>query len=117
MKFDTGWALGRDVVSLYVPYRVYYGDCFEELFNLISAADFRLADKYHQHHIHGCRSTIVRFMDNFLPYAVGIKNDLPSVVYPTNFEKQVFKKRGYSYLKGRQCTSGSSGDAGVHGRR
>ncbi|GBP87403.1 hypothetical protein EVAR_67565_1 [Eumeta japonica] len=49
-------ALRKDVASLCILYRTYYGVCSDELFNLIATADFRhpfIRRKYHQHRLDG----------------------------------------------------------------
>ncbi|GBP77858.1 hypothetical protein EVAR_64441_1 [Eumeta japonica] len=77
-------------------------ECYDELLNLFSAAGLHRVSahqKHHQHHPYGCRSTNVHFIPNFLPRIVRLWNDLPSPAYPSNFDKEVFDKRVYSYLK------------------
>ncbi|GBP60585.1 hypothetical protein EVAR_50949_1 [Eumeta japonica] len=94
-------------MSLHVLW-LYYRERSEQVSNLISATDFRLRSsrrKYHQHPLDGCHSTTVLFMRIFLLHAVAVWNDLPSAMSSTTFEKSVFKKRAYYYLKGRQRTS------------
>ena len=67
-------ALCRDVSSMCVLYRIYYGECSEELFNLLPAAEFsnrtvRHKLKYHPHHLDMWQSTTMGFLRNFLPRA------------------------------------------------
>ncbi|RVE41561.1 hypothetical protein evm_013795 [Chilo suppressalis] len=53
-------ALRRDVASLCVFYRIYHGECSEELFGLIPAAAFRhrtSRQKFHPHHLDAWLST------------------------------------------------------------
>ncbi|GBP30094.1 hypothetical protein EVAR_14613_1 [Eumeta japonica] len=55
-------------------YRVYYGKCSEELFNLILVVDFchlTACRKYQQHHLDGWRTTTVRFICNNAPRTAG----------------------------------------------
>ncbi|RVE43066.1 hypothetical protein evm_012297 [Chilo suppressalis] len=53
-------ALRRDVASLCIFYRIYHGECSEELFGLIPAAAFRhrtSRQKFHPHHLDAWLST------------------------------------------------------------
>ncbi|GBP18477.1 hypothetical protein EVAR_93882_1 [Eumeta japonica] len=53
----------RDATSLCMLYRIFYGECFEELFNLLPAADFRhrfVRLQYHRHYLDSCRSTTLK---------------------------------------------------------
>ena len=73
-RLDT-LTLRRDVSSLCVLYRIYHGECSEELFDLLPAAEFsnrtvRHKLKYHPHHLDTWQSTTVRFRRNFLPRAL-----------------------------------------------
>ncbi|GBP23149.1 hypothetical protein EVAR_13171_1 [Eumeta japonica] len=59
------------------------------------AAEFRHPStrrRHHHHHLDGGRSTIVRFMCNFLLHTIKLWIDLPSGVLPINYHKKVFKK-------------------------
>lgn len=47
-------ALRRDVASLCIIYRIYYGECFEQLFKLIPGTSLRhhpTWQQFHQHYV------------------------------------------------------------------
>ena len=112
----------RDVSSLCVFYRLYNGECSEELFELIPPSVFsqwnlRRRNQFHPHHLDGWFSTTTRFSRSFLPRTCRIWNQLPAAVFPANFNMGVFKGRINQFLKGRQHISSASGVANVYGRR
>ncbi|CAF4763426.1 unnamed protein product [Pieris macdunnoughi] len=115
-------ALRRDVGSLCIFYRIFHGECSEELFGLIPAAEFhhrtsRQNTKFHPYHLDVRRSTTERFSRQFLPRTTTMWNQLPTEVFPNQFDLGSFKKRAYQFLKGRQRTREPSGIESVHGRR
>ncbi|GBP77515.1 hypothetical protein EVAR_98968_1 [Eumeta japonica] len=77
----------RDVASLCMLYRIYYGECSEELFNFVSAATF------HHRSTHGkCHPKIWNY--------------LPTAVLPIDYDKGFFENR-----------TNSIGVADDHGQR
>ncbi|GBO98551.1 hypothetical protein EVAR_92192_1 [Eumeta japonica] len=71
-------------------YRVYYGECYEELFNLIPAPVHRHRRtrlQYDRYRLEGCHSTTERFMRDFTRRAVEFWNDLPTVASAMNFDE------------------------------
>uniref|UniRef100_A0A2H1V634 SFRICE_015412 n=1 Tax=Spodoptera frugiperda TaxID=7108 RepID=A0A2H1V634_SPOFR len=69
--------------SLCIFYRLYHGECSEELFGLIPAASFRhrpTRQHFHPHHIDGWQATTVRFSRNFLPRTAKLWNELSSAI-------------------------------------
>lgn len=115
-------ALRRDVGSLCILYRFYHGECSDELFGLVPAAEFchrttRRRERYHRHHLDEWRSTTVRFNRHFLPRTVDLWNRLPESVFPFQYDLQIFKRRVYICLKGRQRVCGHPRAVDIYGRR
>ncbi|XP_061384779.1 uncharacterized protein LOC133320415 [Danaus plexippus] len=77
-RLDT-LVLRRDVAYLSVFYRIYYGECSEQLIGLLPAAQFhhrtaRHGLQYHPHHVDSWKSTTVYFKRNFLPRTTTLLN-------------------------------------------
>ncbi|CAK1578575.1 unnamed protein product [Parnassius mnemosyne] len=116
-------ALRRDVASLYVFYRIYHGECSEELFGLIPAAQFHDRTSRQNLRCHPpstwviCGPPLCDFERCFLPRTTALWNRLPPAIFPDRYDLGTFKKRAYSFSKGRQSICNSPGVAVVHGRR
>ncbi|XP_045492437.1 uncharacterized protein LOC123691896 [Colias croceus] len=105
-------ALRRDIASLCVFYRIYHGECSEELFEFIPAAEFhhrsaRHKANFHPHHLDRWRTSTVRFSRHFLPRTTILWNSLPPSVFPHVYDLNTFKKRAYIHL--RQPVTASQG--------
>ncbi|VVC97766.1 unnamed protein product [Leptidea sinapis] len=77
-------ALRRDVASLCVFYRIYHGECSEELSNLIPAAEFHLRTtrhklRYHPHHLDVWPSFLVRCFRDDTTWVPSRKARTPSL--------------------------------------
>ncbi|XP_063378628.1 uncharacterized protein LOC134665594 [Cydia fagiglandana] len=115
-------SLRRDVGSLCMFYRLYNGECSEELFDLVPSSRFyhrtsRQRSKVHPHFLDTWHTKNKRASRSFLPRTCRMWNDLPPEVFPLRYDMGFFKKRVFRVLKGRQRLSGSCGVAYVHGRR
>ncbi|GBP62535.1 hypothetical protein EVAR_21907_1 [Eumeta japonica] len=78
------------------------------------AAEFR--HHHHRHHLDSWRYITVRLKRNFLSHTVILRNDLPSSVFPINYDEGVFSERAYSFLNGRRSPSDCLGVSDVHGQ-
>ena len=90
--FET-LVLRRDVFSLCVLCCIYHGECSEELFDLLPAAEssnrtVRHKLKYHPHHLDTWHSTPVRFRKNFL---LKLWHALPAAVFPGQYHMNTIK--------------------------
>ncbi|CAK1593890.1 unnamed protein product [Parnassius mnemosyne] len=78
-----------EMLHLCIFYRFYHGECREELFGLIPAAQFhhrtsRQNSRYHPYHLDDWRSTTVRFR-SFLPRTTSLWNRLPPAIFPDQY--------------------------------
>lgn len=115
-------SLRRDIGSLCVFYRLYNGECSEELFELIPASRFYHRTSRHRlgahpHIIDVWVSRTARFTRSFLPHTCKLWNELPSEVFPLNYNMHSFKKNVKRVLQGRQRIGNASGVADVNRRR
>ncbi|CAH2092460.1 unnamed protein product [Euphydryas editha] len=91
-------SIRRDVGSLCVLYRLYNGECSEELFDMVPSSRFyhrtlRRRTKFHPNHLDAWFVTNVRAL------------------------RALFAAHIHLFPKGRQCTRNSPYGADVHGRR
>ncbi|KAJ0174424.1 hypothetical protein K1T71_009532 [Dendrolimus kikuchii] len=110
--------LRRDFASLCVFYRLYNGECSEELFRMVPSSSFyhrtaRHRLGVHPHFLEPLRSCTQRFCRTFLLRTVGIWNELPAVVFPQRYDMGFFKKGVVKFLRGRQRVDDTSGVVNV----
>ncbi|XP_063378525.1 uncharacterized protein LOC134665481, partial [Cydia fagiglandana] len=115
-------SLRRDVGSLCMFYRLYNGECSEELFDLVPSSRFyhrtsSQRSKVHPHFLDTWHTKNKRACRSFLPRTCRMWNDLPPDVFPLRYDMGYFKKRVFRVLKSRQRLSDSCDVAYVHGRR
>ena len=115
-------SLRRDFASLCVFYRLYNGECSEELFDLVPTAHFynrtaRQRRDVNPHFLELPRSTTQRFSRTFIPRTTMIWRELPAAVFPLRYDMEFFKKGVIKFLRGRLRVSDSLGVANVYRRR
>lgn len=99
--------LRRDVASLSVFYRLYHGECSEELFDLIPPSPFlhrstRAAHRNHRYTVSNIPSRTKKFGDSFLCRTTKRWNSLPAYVFPPSYDMGSFKRGVKKHLVGRQ---------------
>ena len=112
----------RDFGSLCVFYRLYNGECSEELFNLVPTAHFRHRTTRrglgtHPHYVDPLLVSTRRFERTFLARTIRMWNDLPASVFPSDYDMGSFKRYIRGLFRGGQRTSDAPGVADVHRRR
>ncbi|XP_026314041.1 uncharacterized protein LOC113225816 [Hyposmocoma kahamanoa] len=115
-------SLRRDVGSLCVFYRLYNGECSDELFELVPPSLFyhcttRRRRRLHPHFLDAWHVTTTRASRSFLPRTSKMWNGLPPEVFPLRYNMEFFKRRVNKVLRSRQRMGDASGIARVHGRQ
>lgn len=90
-------SLRRDIGSLCVFYRLYNGECSEELFDMVPTARFhhRTARRRcgaHPHILEPPLAITQRFSRTFLLRTIRLWNELPTTVFPQRYNMGLFKK-------------------------
>lgn len=89
--------LRRDIASLAVFYRMYHGECSEELFQLIPPSPFlsrntRAGLRCHRFTVEEIPSRTKRFGASYLCRTIKVWNSLPTHVFPSSFDPGSFKR-------------------------
>ncbi|XP_045497535.1 uncharacterized protein LOC123695674 [Colias croceus] len=100
----------RNVASLAVFYRIFHGECAEELHNLLPAAPFyhrgtRRRAGLHPYVIDIPPIRTKRFASSFLMRTGKEWNNLPASVFPRNYNLDLFKRNVNRHLLGKHAPS------------
>ncbi|XP_045510058.1 uncharacterized protein LOC123705358 [Colias croceus] len=100
----------RKVASLAVFYRIYHGECAEELHNLIPASPFyhrssRRGAGLHPYVIDIPPIRTKRYASSFLVRTSREWNNLPACVFPDNYNLDLFKRKVNRHLLGQHVPS------------
>ena len=95
--------LRRDVASLSLFYRYYFGRCSDELYYCIPGPknwgrNTRLATASHEFCVEVGNPRIDRYGACFFPYTANLWNSLPPSVFPSSYNLSSFKSRVYKHL-------------------
>lgn len=96
-KFLEPLQLRRDIAALSVFYRLYHGECSEELFNLIPPTSFRYRTtrtglSLHPHVVDRISARTKKFDNSFLCRTIKMWNSLPAHVFPPSYNLGSFKR-------------------------
>ncbi|RVE40408.1 hypothetical protein evm_014942, partial [Chilo suppressalis] len=99
--------LRRDVASLSAFYRLYHGECSEELFSLIPPSPFlqrttRAGLRCHRLTVATIPTRTKKFGDSLLCRTIRKWNSLPAHVFPPSYNLESFKRGVKKQLAGRQ---------------
>lgn len=103
--------LRRDVASLSAFYRLYHGECSEELFSLIPPSPFLLRTtraglRCHRQTVTTIPTRTKKFGNSFLCRTVKKWNSLPAHIFPPSYNPGSFKRGVKRHLAGRQGGDG-----------
>ena len=96
-------SLRRNVASLSLFYRYYFGQCSRELAECVPPPKVwprhsRLAAASHQYCVETGCSRIVRSGTSFFPFTARLWNSLPASVFPSSYNLTTFKSQIYRHL-------------------
>ena len=99
----------RKVACLSVFYRIYFGECAQELFDLVPPSPFYHRTARHRSSLHPYVVDIPwtrtkRFASSFLIRTAKIWNALPAHVFPTTYNMGIFKSRVNRHLLGKRVS-------------
>lgn len=99
--------LRRDIAALSAFYRLYHGECSEELFSLIPPSPFllrttRAGVRKHKFTVDNIPSRTKKFGDSFFCRTIHKWNELPAFVFPPSYDPGSFKRGVKKHLAGRQ---------------
>ena len=96
--------LRRDVASLSLFYRYYFGRCSEELNYCVPGPknwgrNTRLAASSHEYCVEVCDPRIDRYGSCFFPFTANLWNSLPPSTFPPSYDLSSFKSQVYRHLR------------------
>ncbi|CAH2242801.1 jg25120 [Pararge aegeria aegeria] len=88
----------RNVACLSVFFRIYFGECAQELHNLVPPSPFyhrtaRHHERWHPYVVDIPSTRTKRFLSTFLIRAAKMLNALPATVFPATYNLSTFKAR------------------------
>ncbi|CAH2226749.1 jg805, partial [Pararge aegeria aegeria] len=98
----------RKVACLSVFYRIYFGECAQELFDLVPPSPFYHRTARHRKDLHLYvvdipRTRTKRFASSFLIRTDRIWNALPASIFPSSYNISTFKSRVNRHLLGKRA--------------
>ncbi|CAH2243450.1 jg9366 [Pararge aegeria aegeria] len=100
----------RKVACLAVFYKIHFGECAQELFDLVKPSPFYHRTARHRKNLHPYVVEIPstrtkRFASSFLIRTAKAWNALPSSVFPDTYNLGIFKSRVNRHLLGKRASS------------
>ncbi|XP_046976467.1 uncharacterized protein LOC124542575 [Vanessa cardui] len=102
----------RKVACLSVFYKIYFGECAQELFDLVPPSPFYKRTARHRKDLHPnlvdvdvFKTCTKRFASSFLIRTAKVWNTLPTSVFPTTYNMGTFKSRVNRHLLGKRAPS------------